>query len=283
MSHSILNKDRKLKEAHLALIKDLKLSRKIQLKLFPQNLESKYAGIRTHVIYEPHSLVGGDVYDVTRVGRKIRVFLADAPGHGVQGALLTMIIKNEYDKLKQSEVQLESLIEKMDDVFSRSYRQLTVEFPCIIVDIDTHLHLLRYVSAGHPDQYFFTDGHFRRLRSTGRMLGVKDLFADLKPTAEQLTAGKQLGLKPHLVRTFKIESVFQLYLFTDGVTEAVNEWGQILGDTSVKNLIRNGKDLPLPQLLEKLLQTARTYSEDGRFQDDVTIIGIENEQSSNEG
>ncbi len=261
MSKTILTKEKQLEETHRAIIQDLKLSRKIQLKLFPQNLEKKYAGIRTHVIYESHSLVGGDVYDVTRVGRKIRVFLADAPGHGVQGALLTMLIKNEYDKLKNLEADLGGLIEAMDEVFSRNYRLLTVEFPCIIVDIDMHEHNICYVSAGHLDQYLFTGGHLRRLKSTGRMLGVKDLFSDPKK---------------HLVRTFEIESGFQLYLFTDGVTEAVNEWGQILGDASVKQFIRSGRKVLMKQLLENLLQTAREYSEDQQFQDDVTIIGIEN-------
>ena len=32
--------------------------------------------------------------------RKIRIFLADATGHGIQGALITMAIKSEYEGLK---------------------------------------------------------------------------------------------------------------------------------------------------------------------------------------
>jgi hypothetical protein len=81
---------------------DMVLAKKIQGRILTKNFNN-ITGIKTYVQYYPMSEVGGDIYDITEIRPGcVRIFLADAAGHGVQAALVTMIIKGEYEKVKET-------------------------------------------------------------------------------------------------------------------------------------------------------------------------------------
>ncbi|HNM06274.1 MAG TPA: GAF domain-containing protein, partial [Leptospiraceae bacterium] len=80
---------------------DMRLAKKIQTKLLPES-GIQFQGIQCEIVYAPMFEIGGDIYDIFQIrDGLIRVFLADATGHGIQAALMTTLIKGEFDKIKK--------------------------------------------------------------------------------------------------------------------------------------------------------------------------------------
>ncbi len=79
---------------HLARIdEELRLAARLQQDFLPKELP-EIGRVRFHTLYRPAGYVSGDLYDVMRLDEKrVGFYMADAVGHGVPAALLTMFIK----------------------------------------------------------------------------------------------------------------------------------------------------------------------------------------------
>ena len=72
---------------------ELRLAAQLQREFLPHELVD-LGEVEFHVLWRPAGYVSGDIYDVVRLDEQhIGFFIADAVGHGVPAALLTMVIK----------------------------------------------------------------------------------------------------------------------------------------------------------------------------------------------
>src|SRR5688572_14420194 len=72
---------------------ELRLAARLQQDFLPKELP-EVGQVRFHTLYRPAGYVSGDLYDVMRLDENhIGFYMADAVGHGVPAALLTMFIK----------------------------------------------------------------------------------------------------------------------------------------------------------------------------------------------
>ena len=80
-------------ESRISRIQDeLQLAAMVQRELLPASLP-KVMGLDFGVLWRPAHYVSGDIYDVARLDDDhVGVFIADAVGHGVPAALMTMVI-----------------------------------------------------------------------------------------------------------------------------------------------------------------------------------------------
>ncbi|MCX7997855.1 MAG: SpoIIE family protein phosphatase [Leptospiraceae bacterium] len=102
--------------------KDLVFSGKIQKKLLPSS-SLTISNIKIQSIYKPMGEVGGDFFDIAQLKDGIiRILIADATGHGVQAALITMLIKSEYETLKTIIDSPAQLLEMLNITFFPSIR-----------------------------------------------------------------------------------------------------------------------------------------------------------------
>jgi len=106
---------------------DLMLARRIQGSVLPRESIS-ISGLKFCIRYLPMYDVGGDIYDIMELpDGRIRIFLADAMGHGIQAALVTMLIKSEYEKAKALLDRPEEIFWIMNSVFCGiAYKALSV-------------------------------------------------------------------------------------------------------------------------------------------------------------
>jgi serine phosphatase RsbU (regulator of sigma subunit) len=79
---------------HLTRIdEELRLAARLQQDFLPKELP-EVGPVRFHTLYRPAGYVSGDLYDVMRLDEThVGFYMADAVGHGVPAALLTMFIK----------------------------------------------------------------------------------------------------------------------------------------------------------------------------------------------
>ena len=151
---------------------DLLMARRIQTSILPAQTEARN-GFRVSVSYLPMEEVGGDFYDyfILPDGR-LRLLIADATGHGVQAALVTMLVKSVWDGIRQTVGGPGDVLEMLNRETIERFGSLTMFFTCAVVDIDRVRGRIDWASAGHPAQYLRTGTEVQLLGHTGMIIGL---------------------------------------------------------------------------------------------------------------
>ncbi|HNV45820.1 MAG TPA: PAS domain S-box protein [Spirochaetota bacterium] len=245
-----------LNRAYLQMKEDLLLAKTIQANILPAN-DSTACGLSLHVEYLPLIEVGGDVYDICEIAPGVvRVFLADAIGHGVVASLITMLIKSEYDMLKASGASPFGVFSALNDVFFMTYRSLKVFLTGVIIDIDTARGVITYSSAGHPVQYLLRGGETVPLAKTGRAVGIWGGI-NCRDVEVPYRAGDRL------------------LLFTDGIYEEFNSENEEFGEDRVRGIIEAHAGEPIRCVIDALLEGMTGFVGDVGLNDDITVLGVE--------
>ncbi|MCE9598599.1 MAG: SpoIIE family protein phosphatase [Spirochaetia bacterium] len=211
--------------------------------------------------YLPMSEVGGDFYAVSRVNDHIhRILLADATGHGVQAALITMAIKGFYDNLKDMDVDPGALMKLFNTGFMERYAPLRSFLTALIVDVDTKNRRLQYASAGHPTALVMGNGRTELLDKRGKMIGILR-SAEYSAHEVQFAPGSRL------------------YLFTDGIFEEFNQANEEFGENRVQDILQLQANRTLTDSIETVIQGLDGFLNGQARQDDATILGIEFKQN----
>jgi sigma-B regulation protein RsbU (phosphoserine phosphatase) len=131
-------------------------------------------GVQLGIVYEPLDAVGGDVYDASILpDGTLRLFIADATGHGIEAALSTMLIKNEYDAIKKHGASPGASIRELNNRIANNHHHVEALFSCAICDIDLKRDKLRYSNAGHPAPLLMRSGDIEALEEDGALVGIK--------------------------------------------------------------------------------------------------------------
>ena len=244
---------RDLKAKDDMIARDLQMAQSIQSRIMMP--VSEIIGLRFIIRYQPMLDVGGDIYDISQVEDGIvRIFLADALGHGIQAALITMLIKSEYELLKRECGKPSEITGRLNEVFFDWYDYLQSYFSCIIIDVNTRDRVFNYSSAGFPDQVFIDGGRVSLLESCGPIIGMKK---DAEYGQGEVSCGKGSFL----------------CLFTDGLVEQNNGRGEMFGYPRLLEILRVSRRIE--PALECITASLKEFSEGREPIDDLTLIGIE--------
>lgn len=235
---------------------DLSTAKKIQentLKINHQLIEE----LEIVPVYIAMEEVGGDFYAVDKTSDyTYRIFLADATGHGVQGALITMAIKGLFDNLKQIKGSPSDFLELFNNEFISRYKSLNTFCTSLLLDIDTKNKRISYASAGHCPCLLFQKKELILLEKTGKIIGIT---------------------KDHSYQTleydFNVED--RIFLFTDGCVEEFNSLEEEFGEERLYKSLTETRHLPLKESIEQVISKINQFVGDSQIQDDITILGIE--------
>ena len=252
----VRERTRELNHSLEIIQKDLAMAREVQESLLKRKGPG-YPGLVIVEKYIPFSEVGGDIYDIRETAPgKVRIFVADANGHGVQAALITVMIKSEYDSLNQAQLRPAEIIESFNRSYTDSRRSYVSMFSCFILDLDFEHRTIEYSSGGHPAQMLLRAGEILRLKPGGPMIGIKG------------NARFGHGVLPLLPGD-------RFLIFTDGIFEEFNDRKEIFGEerlwASVGALSHQG----MSELTVSLLAEVQSFLGNAKWDDDTTILGIE--------
>lgn len=247
----------KLNQSMSLIRDDLMLAKKIQkniLQIKPSILK-ELSVIQT---YLPMSEVGGDFYDITKINDSTyRIFQADATGHGVQAAMITMAIKGIYDNIKNFDLETSEIMEIFNDDYLHKYQSLNSFMTAILVDINVKRQVLKYTSAGHPAAVLLKNDNTHLLKNTGKMIGV---IKNAKYTSLELQFNRG----------------DRLYIFTDGIFEEFNTKEEEFGEERLHSILEEtSKNASIQDSIKTVLDALDTFLESQDKQDDITVIGIE--------
>lgn len=234
--------------------KDLELAKIIQQKMLPEVLP-KIEGIEITAKLIPAKQVAGDFYDCFLLRDKTLVInIGDVSGKGVPAALLASSAKYIFRFPPSLYIRPSKLMEMANKIVMMNGSGLFIS-DCF-ASLDLFRRQLLYVNAGHPPiiHYKNKSGDFSYLPANGPLLGIAE----------------ESG--------YREESVFLsqgdlLLFYTDGLTEVRTKERGMLGEEGLALIFKKWKDLPLPDLQEKLLsEILKMYDEKAQTRDDITLV-----------
>jgi sigma-B regulation protein RsbU (phosphoserine phosphatase) len=150
---------------------ELNLAAAIQQELLPAELPEA-EGLECGVMFRPATYVSGDIYDVARIDEdRLWFFVADAVGHGVPAALLTMVISRSLRGGASSRTPAEAVTAlNADLVRAQRGRSRFATAVCGTINLKTREVTL--CTAGHPPALILGGAEPKAIDSGGALLGV---------------------------------------------------------------------------------------------------------------
>ena len=245
---------------HEDTAEQLEMAGQVQRNFLPSRLPNTER-IRWAAMFRPAQWVSGDIYDITRLDEThIGFYLADAVGHSMPAALLTIF-------LKQATVMRQTLgnhyrIFEPDEVVTNLNEKMTQqEFSgclfatCCYGLLNIKTLELRTARAGHPYPVLIRNGSPMSLQSRGGLLGV---FAEAK--YEKQSVILQPGDK--------------LFIYSDGGEPIIGS-AQDDGTFAFGKAFRSIAQMPIEDMIQAYDEMARHHHFRPGELDDVTAIGLE--------
>lgn len=253
---------RELSEAHDKLRADLRSAAIFQQSFLPHHLPYSNA-FHYAWSYQPCDTIGGDYLNIFPISDQfVGVVLVDVSGHGVQSALASVAISQEFQWLT-SGANREVNPTHPDQValYLNDKHQINMEtevyFSMFYGVLNLHDRSIHYVSAGIPNPiYTKPDGQAVIIEGYGMPIGVS--------TNPSFAYG-QIDFQPD----------DRLFIFSDGVIEAFspnrNQWGE---DRCKERLVELN-DTSLDETLLQLEKSVAEWSGQRVLNDDLSIVGVE--------
>ena len=266
-----------LSKVNSRMSRDLQSASRIQASFLPSKILS-FPGLEFAWIYQPCDELGGDGLNIIPFADgKFGLYVFDVSGHGVASALLSVTLSRLLSSPTEASSILiqdvgsgKSNLASPADVATRLNRlfpfdmtigQLTTMVYGILNPATGEFH---YVSAGHP--------------------GPVHLPYRSDPVILE-SAGFPIGLveEAYEERTVRLKAGDRLYLYSDGVPEAMSPAGDQFGDARLLENIAQGRSVSLQENVSNLMQELTRWHGTGKSHDDISILAIEVSTTSEGG
>jgi sigma-B regulation protein RsbU (phosphoserine phosphatase) len=244
------------------LRRELALAAEVQQRLLPscapEGLSIDLAGF-----CEPARGVGGDYYDFINFGNQhLGLAIADVAGKGMPAALLMSTVQATLRSLTArngspvpATPELAPMVGKLNRLlFNTTNGEHYVTF--FYASFDQATRLLTYVNAGHNPPLHFRAGanqEFRQLTAGGLVAGAFE------------NAGYEQ-------ETVQMNPNDLLFLYTDGLTEALNRDGEEFGDRRVRETLSALSFLPVDQIRDEVVRSVKDWCRGVSLYDDLTFV-----------
>ena len=205
----------------------------------------------------PAKEVGGDFYDFFMVdGDKLAVVIADVSCKGVPAALFMVIAKTLIKNNAQKGKTLKEVFETVNNLLCENNDAgMFVTAFMGILDIPTGK--FSFVNAGHNAPLIKrADGEYVFLKIKPALI-----LAGFEGTAYR---EEETDLLPGDV----------IYLYTDGVTEAMNTENELFSDPRLLETANRYKDCDVKELLESIKKEVDLFANGAEQADDVTMLAL---------
>jgi sigma-B regulation protein RsbU (phosphoserine phosphatase) len=260
---------------------ELAIAREVQDQLFPREGQVKdLESLEVHGFCRPARTVSGDYYDfLAASSHKLILAVGDISGKGISAALLMATIHSavraySLQSLPQMREPVGVGAAAGSDMMATWPEGIEVSPGALLALLNHQLYdstpaekyatlflgiydgrtrTLTYSNGGHlPPILIGEDGSIRRLEAGGTVVGLFDGM-----TYEEGSVEMHPG------------EIFLAY--SDGVTEPENDFGEF-GEHRLIDLVRQNRDLALPQISQVVTQAVDDWIGDKEQPDDVTLV-----------
>lgn len=206
---------------------------------------------------EPAKEVGGDFYDFFFLDdNRLYVLIGDVSGKGVPAALFMMICKTllKSEALNGGSAG-EILARANNAIYPDNDTCMFVTVFCAIINTETGE--VDYVCAGHNPPLISRDG------GEYKFLDLEKSSV-LGPMPDARFSSGKLQLNPNDV----------FFLYTDGVTEALNSDEEFYSEERLKNFLTNMQENDPTKMIGEMKKDIRQFARGALQYDDITMLAL---------
>ena len=259
INSTVVTLKRYISEAEARIDKELEFAKSIQHSALP-SVFPPYPHRKDFEIFasmDTAKEVGGDFYDFYLLNDdRIAFLIADVSGKGIPAAMFMMTAKTLIKDFAESGMEV-------NDAFTRANAKLCegndagMFVTAWMGYLDLKTGLLSYANAGHnPPVICRKDGTFEYLRTRPNFI---------------LAGMEGIKYKKHEMQLFPGD---QIYLYTDGVTEAQDVNNQLYGEARLLDVLNNNRTSDVTSLCKAVHADVDVFAGEADQFDDITMLAF---------
>lgn len=244
------------------LQKEIEVAKQIQQALLPKR-HPNVSGYDIAPYYQAAKDVGGDYYDFVQVDEDtLGVVVADVSGKGVPGSLVMTMIRTALRMEARGNKNASDVMAKMNDFVTDDMKKgmfVTIFY----VILDSTNRIISFASAGHNPMILYRAESNKTisLKPKGFPVGIS--------LPDETLFKKTIGLEK-----IRLKKDDMLVIYTDGVTEAMNEKREQFGMDRLIATIKAYGHLHPADFIEALEGEIKAFTGGNPQNDDITVVAI---------
>jgi serine phosphatase RsbU (regulator of sigma subunit) len=235
-------------------------AKRIQAAILPRESKIKKLLPDSFIYYNPKDVVAGDFYWLEEVSDGILLAAADCTGHGVPGAMVSVVCNNSLNRAVQqmgvtnpADV-LNKTRELVADEFNKSEENLKDGMDIALCKFSGNK---LFFAGAHNPLWIIRDGKLIELKGDKQPIGSFE---------------KEFPFTSHETEIQKNDLI---YIFTDGFSDQFGgDKGKKFKSANFKNALLQIHQLPMQGQLQELTSMFEKWKGDLDQVDDVCVIGV---------
>ena len=255
---ALIESEAKTKE----IISSINYAERIQRASLPSNSLLEKCLHDGFIFFQPKDIVSGDFYWLEEHEDAIYFAVADCTGHGVPGALLSVLCSNSLSRainelgITEPAKILDQTVVLLEGFFSKSGSDVQDGMDIALCRLEKNKNQLQYAGANRP-LYYFQKGVFNEIK------------ADRQPI------GKYEYRKEFTNHVLKLKKGDCLYLFSDGIVDQFGgEKSKKFTSKRLKQLLESIKDQPMDEQKTLIEKEFEAWQGENESIDDVCVLGV---------
>jgi len=246
-------------EILVSIQKDLEIAKNIQLSLVPHSFPPfpNVKKIEIFATIDSAKMVGGDFYDYFFIDDEHLGFvIGDVSGKGISGAIFMAMTRTIVRTISQKGIDASKCMEDANNLICcESIDSMFVTVFYGILNINTGE--VEYSNAGHCPPYILrNNGLLEKIPSTGDIvLGIMDEM-------------------PYKMKKIKLEKGEEIFIFTDGVTEAMNVNDELFSEKRLEALLLTLHQKPIEEINKSVVKNVKEFAGKAEQSDDITTLTV---------
>lgn len=266
MNSIISEKSKIVEEQHKDITDSIKYAERIQTAILPPDKLWKQILPNSFVYYRPKDILSGDFYWVEETKTHVYIAAADCTGHGVPGALVSIINYNLLNKavleknLTDPAQILDQVNEWLTQALHQSYNEASMRdgMDVSICSIHKKTKVMQFAGAFNSG-YLVKDGV------------ITEMPADKKPVGAFI----EDNITAFTSKEYQLTGNETIYLFSDGYADQFGgPKGKKFKYKNLQKLILDSQSLPFEAQKEKAKDTFIAWKGNFEQTDDVLLIGF---------
>jgi len=252
------------------LRRELQLAQEIQNALLPKEVP-KLEGFEIDAAYRAALEVGGDYYDFFEVDENsIGIVVADVSGKGIGSSMVMTMIRTSMRLEARGNKRASFVLEKINEVAMGDIKK-GMYVTMFYLILDSKKRSVNFSSAGHNPMVLYRDDtkSVSFLNPGGIAVGID--LGDPEEFNKRIVSEK-----------LKLKKGDLLFVYTDGITEAMNEKREQFGETRLNEFIKKYHHLPASEFKIKLNDEISSFTKGYPQTDDITFVVLKLEMSPDE-
>ena len=246
-------------EARERIASELRIAAEIQASMLPRKFPPfpDRTEFDIYAIMDPAKEIGGDFYDFFFVDKsKLCFVIGDVSGKGVPAALFMAICKTVLKTEAMRGLSCREIMYHVNNILCPDNQLcMFVTLFCVILDLET------------GEMEFSNGGHNPPLVCSGK------LCYDFIEVPKGFVVGAMENMKFEN-RTITMKPGDVIFLYTDGVTEAMNPQKQLFSESRLKETLHKLHEKDIKDLIHGLRDEIYSFAQGESQSDDITMMAL---------